>query len=641
MLDSSRHFQSPEFIRHYLDWMALHKLNVLQWHLTDDEGWRLEIKKYPRLTEVGSQRVPAGPAAHADIDPATGKPRSYGGYYSQDTVRELVAYAAERGITIVPEIEIPGHASAAIVAYPQFAAGPHPPTAVPADWGGFPDIYNVDDASFGFLEDVLTEVMALFPSHFIHVGGDEVDPRQWGESTQAKARMQELGITEPKELQHYFSARIGTFLEAHGRRLVGWDEILNPGMTTSAVVMSWHGVDGGIAAAARGNDSVMAPHPTLYFDNRQGTGVDEPPGRIRVISLEDVYRFEPAPATLGAEQARHVLGLEAAVWTEHIRTEQRVATMSYPRAAAVAELGWSQPARRDWADFLRRLPALLARYDALGIPHSDSAYAVHAEPRYEFEAGRATVALSNQTGSGEIRYTLDGTQPSASSTRYVDALRVALPGEIRAATFSGTVRLAAPRTFTVSRDVAQRRSSRELKLCTENIGISVEDDAPIEGPRAAFDLDIQNPCWIFAQADLDRAATIEAAVGQIPFNFQIGELVNKIQFPTPTTAAGELNVYLDSCEGELIARLPLAPATQSPTVTVLPRAPLAHRGGKHDLCLRFAQPVLDPMYTIDWVRLADAANGGASPGGSGFSRDSSSAHFAAEAAPTRALGARP
>ncbi|HET7842566.1 MAG TPA: beta-N-acetylhexosaminidase, partial [Xanthomonadales bacterium] len=253
MLDSARHFQSPAFIRDFLDWMAVHKLNVLHWHLVDDQGWRLEIRKYPKLTSVGAWRVPAGPAAQADIDPATGRPRLYGGFYTQDTVRELVAYAAERGITVVPEIEMPGHASAALAAYPELAAGARPPKAVPADWGIYDDVYAVDDATFAFLEDVLTETMELFPSPWIHVGGDEVQGTQWAASPAAQARMRELGIEDAKALQHDFTQRMARFLARHGRRLVGWDEILAPGMPSSAVVMSWRGVDGAIAATARGN----------------------------------------------------------------------------------------------------------------------------------------------------------------------------------------------------------------------------------------------------------------------------------------------------------------------------------------------------------------------------------------------------
>jgi hexosaminidase len=530
MLDSARHFQSPRFITSLIDWMALHKLNVLHWHLTDDQAWRLEIRKYPRLTQVGAWRVPAGAAAQANIDPATGKPRLYGGYYSQDTVRSLVAYAAERGITIVPEIEMPGHATAAIAAYPQLGATAHPPTVVPSDWGIYTNVYSLEDSTFAFMEDVLTEVMALFPGTYIHVGGDEVEREQWRESPRARQRLAELGIDDAKA-QAYFTQRIGRFLQSRGRRLVGWDEILEPGLALGAVVMSWRGIDGAVAAAAKGHDTVLAAHPTLYFDNRQSASPMEPPGRGRVVTLQDVYAFEPMPPAIAGDAVSHVLGVQANVWTEHIRTEDRVAWMAFPRAAAVAELGWSQPAKRDWNDFRRRLAALQPRYRSVGLA------AAHPFPE---------------------------------------------------------------RTPTTA------RVSQEMRLCSEDIALSLEDDAPLDGKRAVFLLDVQNPCWIYPQAPLEHAQGLVATVGQVPFNFQIGEAVKKIHFPQPTTPEGELEVRLDSCEGELVARLPLAPAIGNQGVTTLPRAPIASRPGRHDLCLRFAQPKLDPMWAIDSLRIEAA-----------------------------------
>jgi hexosaminidase len=531
MLDSARHFQSPAFIRRFIDAMAAHKLNVLHWHLTDDQAWRLEIRKYPKLTQVGAWRVPAG-AARADIDAATGKPRLQGGFYSQREVRGLVAYAAERGITIVPEIEMPGHASAALAAYPRFAATANPPREVPADWGVYPNAYSLDEATFRFLEDVLGEVMALFPSRYIHVGGDEVEKTQWRDSSRGQALMRELGTADPARLQVYFTQRIARFLERRGRTLVGWDEVLEPGLPQAAVVMSWRGVEGALKAAALGHDTVLAAHPTLYFDNRQSAANGEPPGRVRVVSLEDVYRFEPMPAQLTPGEQRHVLGVQGNVWTEHIRSEDRVGWMTFPRAAAIAELGWSQPARRDWGDFRRRLAAWPARYEALGITYA--------------------------------RSTFEAPDPIRSTTRF---------------------------------------SSNDLKLCGEAIALVLEDDAPLQGPRAQFAVDIQNPCWILPKADLTRAHALVAAVGQVPFNFQIGEDVRKIRFPPPTTREGELEVRLDSCDGPIAARLPLASATASDAVTVLPRAPLAAPPGIHDLCLRFAQPRLDPMWVIDSLEL--------------------------------------
>jgi hexosaminidase len=583
LLDSARHYQSPEFIRRFIDGMALHKLNVLHWHLTDDQAWRLEIRKYPRLTSVGAWRVPAGAAAQADIDPATGKPRLYGGFYTQAQVRSLVAYARERGITIVPEIDLPGHASAAIVAYPELAANPATrPTSVPADWGVFTNVYAPKEATFRFLEDVFTEVLALFPGRYIHIGGDEV---------------------QDKTIQPQFTRRLGRFLESHGRRLVGWDEILEGGVPSSAVVMSWRGLDGAIAASAKGFDTVLSPDPTLYFDNRQGTGSDEPPGRLRILaSLENVYAFEPMPAKIADDARKHVLGLQGNLWTEHIRTEERVDWMAFPRAAAIAELGWSQPEKRAWREFERRIATLFARYDAFGLPHADSAFAVRAQIAYSAGQEPAHVTLSSQAGYGEIRYTTDGSDPTASSPGYENPLPIPLGSELRASSFAGDQALSRPRAFPVRKNLEQRRTSQELKLCGNAVALALEDDAPIRGPRAVFSVDILNPCWIFEDARLDGVETLVASVGQVPFNFQVGDEKDKVRFSKPQTPEGELELRLDSCEGEVIARLPLAAAARSNGTTTI-RGAIAPRAGKRNLCIRFAQRGIDPLWVVDWVQL--------------------------------------
>jgi hexosaminidase len=583
LLDSARHFQSPEFIRRFIDSMALHKLNVLHWHLTDDQAWRLEIRKYPRLTSVGAWRVPAGAAAREDIDPATGKPRLYGGFYTQSQVRSIVAHAATRGVTIVPEIDLPGHASAAIVAYPQLAADPKArPTQVPADWGVYSNVYAAREPTFRFLEDVFTEVIALFPGRYVHIGGDEV---------------------QDKHVQPQFTKRLGRFLDSHGRRLVGWDEILEGGVPPSAVVMSWRGIDGAITASSKGYDTVLAPDPTLYFDNRQGLGSDEPPGRLRILaSLESVYAFEPMPTKIPEEARKHVLGLQGNLWTEHIRTEERVAWMAFPRAAAIAELGWSQPERRDWRDFERRVSALFARYDALGVPHADSAFAVEARITYAGAREPAKVALSTQTGYGDIRYTMDGSTPTAASAPYAGPFEAPLGSQVHASTFDGNRSLSRPRAFAVRKDLEQRRTSQELKLGGNAVALAIEDDAPLAGARAVFSVDLFNPRWIFEGARLDGVDTIVASVGQVPFNFQVGDEWKKVAFSKPQTREGELEVRLDDCDGEVIARLALAPAASSQGVTTL-RASITPRAGTHNLCLRFAQHGIDPFWVLDWVQL--------------------------------------
>lgn len=598
MLDSARHFQSVAFIKRFLDAMALHKLNVLHWHLTDDQAWRLEIRKYPKLTSVGAWRVPAG-AARADIDPATRQPRKYGGFYTQQEVRELIAYADERGIRIVPEIEMPGHASAAIAAYPGLASIANPPKEVPADWGVYPHAYNLDDSTFRFLEDVLDEVLALFPAAHIHVGGDEVEKTEWKASAQGQARMKALGTTDPAKLQGYFTQRIARYLESKQRRLVGWDEILEPGLDPGAVVMSWRGIDGALGAAKKGHDTILAAHPTLYFDNRQSGAPDEPPGRGAVITLKDVYGFEPMPAGIAPTDRHRVLGLQGQLWSEHIRTEERMAHMAFPRGAAIAELGWSQPARRDWNDFLRRLAAQYPRYRAVGIRAADSAFAPVATTKHEGEHVR--VELANQAGFGDLRYATNG-EPTAASPKYETALNLPARGDLRVAAFSGTQRLSQPRTITLAPEANLRRVSQQLTLCSEHIALSLEDDAPLAGPRKAFLVDIQDPCWIWKDAPLEGATAIAATVGQLPFNFQIGELVHKIRFAAPRTPEGELIVRL-GCDGEELARLPLGPAARSPGVTALAPQALATRPARGDLCLRFSQPGLEPMWVVDTIEL--------------------------------------
>jgi hexosaminidase len=603
MLDSARHYQSPEFIERFIDQMALLKLNTLHWHLTDDQAWRLEIRQYPRLTEVGAWRVPAGAAPAKDINASTGRPRLYGGFYSQDTVRHLVRYASERGITIVPEIEMPGHATATIVAYPQLGVTATPPKQVPSDWGVYSNLYNADESTFRFLTNVLDEVMSLFPGTFIHVGGDEAVKDQWKNSPQIQARMRELGVADETALQAYFVHRAGEYLRSHGRRLIGWDEILEGKMDPEAAVMSWRGADGARTAALSGHDTVLAAYPTLYFDNRPNDLITDPPGRGLVVPLETVYRFEPMPADIAPEQTKHVLGIQANLWTEHIRTEERVAFMTFPRAAAVAETGWSQIDRRDWNGFLMRVAEQAARAHALGFNYATSEFDVHLNA--EETGSKVKVQLVNQSGFGEIRYTLDGNALQAASPVYRDAVEIPVGARLQAATFSGTQRISAVTSKSLDVNSLNTRDSRELKLCTEKVALALEDDAPIKGPRAVFLMDIENPCWIYPAVDLSKGATLTTSVGQVPFNFQIGADAEKIPLRKPTTLAGELEVRL-GCEGDRVAVLPLAPAAKNNAVTQLPSVVIPAHAGHHDLCFMFTQKKLDPMWAINTLTIVPA-----------------------------------
>jgi hexosaminidase len=593
MLDSARHYQPPAFIRQLIDWMALHKLNVLHWHLTDDQGWRLEIGKYPELTRVGAWRRPAGAA-----DPAT-----YGGFYTQDEVRDLVAFAAARNVTIVPEIEMPGHAQAAIASYPQLGTGGTP--AVSADWGVHDWLFNPDEPTIAFLEDVLAEVIGLFPGEFIHVGGDEAVKDRWRASPQVQARIRELGLADEVALQAWFVARIGRFLEARGRRLVGWDEILEGGVPARAAVMSWRGTAGGVAAARAGHDVVMAASPVLYLDHWQGEPAGEPPGRPGIVTLEDVYRFAPVPSELTAAERRRVLGAQVNAWTEHMRLPERIEHQAFPRAAALAEVTWSPETALDWESFRARLGAQFARYRQLGIRHADSAF----EPRFALSdsavPGALGVTISQQSPFGTIRVTRDGSEPDAQSPAYAGSFEATAGSHLRAAAFDGGLALSEPVTLAVDAAALRRRTDEELAQCSGNLVLRLEDDAPAGDERAMFNVDLVDPCWVWRDADLARGAELTAAVGQVPFNFQIGRDAEAIRRGDANTADGELELRTGDCKGEPVARIPLGQAAGNRGVSVIGpvRIPAQPPGG--DLCLRFARPQIDPLWTLDWVELGD------------------------------------
>ena len=367
-LDVSRHFMPKEFVEKYIDLLALHKMNVFHWHLTDDQGWRLEIRKYPRLTQVGAWRVASLVGApHTDTTNNTYDTTRYGGFYTQDDAREIVAYAAARHVTVVPEIEMPGHARAAIAAYPELGVTGEP-IPVWTNWGVTPYILNADERTVAFMQDVLAEVMAIFPGRYVHVGGDEAAKDLWKASPRIQARIRELGLKDEHELQSWFIRRMDTFLSAHGRRLLGWDEILEGGLAPGATVMSWRGTEGGVAAARAGHDVVMAPGRWTYFDQYQSTDhTREPHAFGGFLPVDTVYAFDPLPRELDAAQARHVLGAQAQLWTEYVPTTKHAEYMAFPRLAAFAEVVWTAPERKDLASFHARLARHLARLEAMDV----------------------------------------------------------------------------------------------------------------------------------------------------------------------------------------------------------------------------------------------------------------------------------
>lgn len=371
-LDVSRHFMPKEFVKQYIDYLAAHKLNVFHFHLTDDQGWRIEIKKYPKLTEVGAWRSETL-VGHYSNRPKTFDGKKHGGFYTHEDIREIVAYAADRFITVVPEIEMPGHASAAIAAYPELGSSDKPVEVV-KEWGIFPDIFNVEEPTFTFLEEVLAEVIELFPSPYIHVGGDEALKEQWESSPRIKARMKEFGIKDAHELQSYFIQRMEKFINAKGRKLIGWDEILEGGLAPNATVMSWRGEEGGIAAAKSGHDVVMTPTTYVYFDYYQGPSSSEPLAIGGFLPIGKVYGYSPIPAVLTEEEAKHILGVQANIWTEYLPTGKHVEYMAFPRMAAIAEIAWTPQELRQWEDFADRLKRQMNRYQSAGINHAPTVY---------------------------------------------------------------------------------------------------------------------------------------------------------------------------------------------------------------------------------------------------------------------------
>ncbi|WP_053669839.1 beta-N-acetylhexosaminidase [Streptomyces sp. NRRL B-1140] len=372
MLDVARHFTPKEGVLRYLDLMAAHKLNVFHFHLTDDQGWRIEIERHPRLTEIGSWRARTKTGHRAS---PLWEDKPHGGYYTQDDIREIVAYAAERHIAVVPEIDVPGHSQAAIAAYPELGNTDVIDTtslSVWDTWGINPNVLAPTDNTLRFYEGVLEEVLRLFPSEFVHIGGDECPKEQWRRSETAQARIRELGLADEDGLQSWFIGHFDAWLSARGRRLIGWDEILEGGLAKGAAVSSWRGYAGGIAAARAGHDVVMCPEQQVYLDHRQAPGPEEPVPIGWVRTLEDVYRFEPVPPELTPEEACHVLGTQANLWTEVMEDHARVDYQAFPRLAAFAEVAWSAlpaPAERDFAGFQRRMTAHYRRLDALGVAY--------------------------------------------------------------------------------------------------------------------------------------------------------------------------------------------------------------------------------------------------------------------------------
>ena len=615
MLDPARHFLSVLEVETIIDQMSQHKLNVLHLHLTDDQGWRLQIRRYPELTTIGAWRTPptAGSSPASDTHPAGSGPGVdrgvYGGFYTQQDIRDLVAYAAARYITVIPEIDLPGHAQAVVAAHPQLSVpGDHP--EVSTNWGVNYYLYNTNADSLTFVKNVLDEVMDLFPGKYIHLGGDEAIKTQWKNSPAVQSQMKALGIRNEEALQSWFMEQIGRYLADHGRTMVGWDEILQGGVPSTATVMSWRGTQGAISAARLGHDVVLSPAPTLYLDNLQSRRDDEPAGRLSIAPLSQVYTFQVMPTVLSAEEGRHVLGAQANMWSEYLMSAWYVQHAAFPRVAALSEAVWSQPASMSWARFLERLPAQMQRYHRQGIAAADSAFAVDfqlADGRTAaLQAGRGAVTLGNQTAFGQIRYTLDGSEPTMQSKLYTRPLLLGLGTVIEAAAFSQDGRLlAATRSYNFNADTLLRRSSSELQGCPPGdlgLRLPLTPDSPAAAP--VYDMDVFHSCYVYSKAFLTGARAVSFDIARLPRNYGLAnnytteEARDQVKSYPARTPFGELVIYQDHCEtGPELARAALPDPASSDNRQSL-EIPIAPLEGEHNLCFIFTASTEGPWYVI-------------------------------------------
>lgn len=437
-LDVSRHFLEKDYVLDVIDRMAMVKLNTLHLHLVDDQGWRIEIKKYPKLTEVGGFRVNHEDKHwNARPTPELGEEATYGGFYTQEEIKEIVAHAASKGITVVPEIEMPAHVMSAIAAYPHLSC--HEKQIMVPSGGVWPitDIYCAGkESTFEFLEDVLLEVMELFPSKYIHVGGDEATKTNWESCADCQRRMAAEDLENVEELQSYFIKRMERFISSHDRVLVGWDEILEGGLAPGATVMSWRGIQGGWEASEQGHDVVMTPGSHMYFDHYQGDPDTEPVAFGGYTTLSKVYEFDPVVDSMSVEQKEHVLGGQANMWSEFIPTPAHSEYMMFPRLVALSEVLWSPKEKLDWSNFSERLKKnILPRYDYQGINYAKSSFAVTADTDVDLEKNLVKVKLQNEYPDSEIRYTLNGDDPYADTKIYEQPFELSETTTVKAGVF--------------------------------------------------------------------------------------------------------------------------------------------------------------------------------------------------------------
>ena len=435
-LDVGRHFYSVDFIKKYIDAMAMLKFNTFHWHLTEDQGWRIEIKKYPKLQDIAAYRNETL-VGHYNDQSQQFDSQKYGGYYTQEEIKDVVAYAQKRHITIIPEIEMSGHSQAAIAAYPELGCTGQQ-VEVATKWGVFEEIYCPTEETFAFLENVLDEVIELFPSKYIHIGGDEAPKKRWKDSKFCQELIKEKGLKDENGLQSYFIKRIETYLNSKGRQIIGWDEILEGGLAPNATVMSWRGIEGGVEAAKAGHEVIMTPTSHCYFDYYQSENEDEPLAIGGFIPLEKVYHFNPIPEGLSKEEANYIIGSQGNIWTEYMPTSQQVEYMAFPRIIALSETLWSSQQQKNYDDFVNRLKYFHQRLEDLNINYANHLYEIEGDVisyTSKSESSKIYYQLKTLIKEKTIRYTLDGSLPNSNSTIYESKIPITESCVINASVF--------------------------------------------------------------------------------------------------------------------------------------------------------------------------------------------------------------
>ena len=518
-LDCARHFFPVDFIKKYIDELALYKMNTFHWHLTDDQGWRIQIKQYPKLTEVGAWRNGSTVGHYREHVFDTVR---YGGFYTQEEIKSVIAYASERHITIIPEIEMPGHAVAALAAYPQYSCTGGP-FEVAKQWGVLDDVFCPKAETITFLENILDEVIALFPSTYIHIGGDECPKTRWKKCPRCQALIKEKGLKDEHELQSYFVQTIEKYVNSKGRKIIGWDEILEGGLAPNAAVMSWRGTEGGIAAAQQHHEVVMSPGSHCYFDHYQGDPKNEPLAIGGYTPVEKVYSFNPSPAKLTPEEATYILGGQANVWTEYINTPAQVEYMVFPRIMALSEALWGTANPANYADFQNRLLQQLPSLDQKAINYSKAIFEITSsvEPNPNGKGLWATLkSAQDQKG---IRYTLDGSQPTWNSSSYTGPISVSESLTLKAAYFEKEVQKGNPIELPLSLNKATAKKIVLLNNPHDNYksGGSFALINGIKGNQQKFGRD-----WL-GFSGKDANATIDLGTPNAISNVTIGVLSNE------------------------------------------------------------------------------------------------------------------